>query len=248
MAQWFNLARRRWSEIVCGQGRGRTADLPLFRRNRAVVDCRWPSPDKPVTCTDRRWGSPASMTACLRWLPIWLPAVGDPAVIGLHISGFADRSLNSRPSQQLSPVPNHRGLQRGLYHVQQRHLQLTHNLPSCRAHAAVPLMINRQEGRGCTCRTRSGQTVGTGTRQDWSSCPSQNARHRRGRRAKYPPLCATARLLKWPLDVMPNCVICIRLPAVGRRPGDRHAKCPACGGSGAPVGWCCWAGWTAIRG
>jgi transposase len=42
-------------------------------------------------------------------------------------------------------VPDHRGLQRGLYHVQQRHLQLTHNLPSCLAHAAVPLMINRQE-------------------------------------------------------------------------------------------------------
>ena len=41
-------------------------------------------------------GRPASMTTCLRWLPIWLPAVGDPAVIGLHISGFADRSLNSR--------------------------------------------------------------------------------------------------------------------------------------------------------
>jgi hypothetical protein len=29
-----------------------------------------------------------------------------------------------------------------------------------------------------------------------------------------PPIRATAGLLKWPLDVMPNCVICIRLPAV----------------------------------
>ena len=107
-------------------------------------------------------GRPASVTACLRWLPIWLSAVGDPAVIGLHISGVADRSLNSRPSRQLSPVPDHRGLQRGLHHVQQRRLQLTHNLPSCLAHAAVPLMINRQEARGCTCCTHSGQTVGQG--------------------------------------------------------------------------------------
>jgi hypothetical protein len=65
-----------------------------------------------------------------------------------------------------------------------------HNLPSCLAHAAVPLMINRQEARGCTCCTRSGQTVGT--RQDWSGCPLQNARHRRGRRAKYPPICRQA--------------------------------------------------------
>jgi len=44
-------------------------------------------------------------------------------------------------------VPD-RSLQRGLHHVQQRHLQLTHNLPSCLAHAAVPLMINGQEARG----------------------------------------------------------------------------------------------------
>src|ERR1700761_8259294 len=28
----FHLVRFRWSEVVCGQGRGRTADLPLFRR------------------------------------------------------------------------------------------------------------------------------------------------------------------------------------------------------------------------
>jgi len=150
-------------------------------------------------------GRPASVTACLRWLPIWLPAVGDPAVIGLHISGFADRSLNSRPSRQLSPVPDHRGLQRGLYHVQQRRLQLAHNLPSCLAHAVVPLMINRQEARGCTCCTRSGRTVGT--RQDWSGCPLQNARHRRGRRAKYPPNCtpsggrrdSSRRTQMWPI-------------------------------------------------
>jgi hypothetical protein len=46
---------------------------------------------------------------------------------------------------QLSPVPDHRGLQCGLHRVQRRHLQLSHNLPSCLAHAAVPLMIIRQE-------------------------------------------------------------------------------------------------------
>ena len=75
---------------------------------------------------------------------------------------------------------------------------------------------------------------GTGTRQDWSSCPSQNARHRRGRRAKYPPLCATARLLKWPLDVMPNCVICIRLPAVASIPVIGMLEMPACSAVSAP--------------
>ena len=41
-------------------------------------------------------GRPASVTACLRWLPIWLPTVGDPAVITLRAYGFADRPLNSR--------------------------------------------------------------------------------------------------------------------------------------------------------
>ena len=47
-------------------------------------------------------GRPTSVTACLRWLPIWLPAVGDPAVIGLHISGFAERSLNSQSRAAVS--------------------------------------------------------------------------------------------------------------------------------------------------
>jgi hypothetical protein len=35
-----------------------------------------------------------SLAACLRWLPLWLPAAVIRAVIGLHESGFADRSLN----------------------------------------------------------------------------------------------------------------------------------------------------------
>ena len=108
---------------------------------------------------------------------------GDPAVIGLHISGFADRSLNSRTCVATVSCAGSRSLQRGLHHVQQRHLQLSHNLPSCLAHAAVPLMINRQGARGCTCCTRSGQT---GDKAGLVDRPSQNARHRRGRRAKYP--------------------------------------------------------------
>ena len=33
-------------------------------------------------------GRLASLTACLRWLPFWLPASGDPAVTGLHISSL----------------------------------------------------------------------------------------------------------------------------------------------------------------
>jgi hypothetical protein len=39
---------------------------------------------------------PASVTVCLRWLPVWLPASGDPAVIGLHTCGCADSSSSSR--------------------------------------------------------------------------------------------------------------------------------------------------------
>jgi hypothetical protein len=35
-------------------------------------------------------GRPASLISCLRWLPFWLPASGNPAVIGLHVSGLAD--------------------------------------------------------------------------------------------------------------------------------------------------------------
>jgi hypothetical protein len=41
-------------------------------------------------------GRPASVTICRRWLPVWLPAYGDPTVIGLHSCGCADRSSNSR--------------------------------------------------------------------------------------------------------------------------------------------------------
>jgi hypothetical protein len=37
--------------------RARPSDLLLFRRNPAVVDRRWSSPDKPSACTDRRWAS-----------------------------------------------------------------------------------------------------------------------------------------------------------------------------------------------
>ncbi len=66
-------------------------------------------------------GRPVSFTVCLRWLPFWLPAHGDPAVTGLHTCGCADRSSNSRllrlsppgptrPSARSSPRP-----QRGTY-------------------------------------------------------------------------------------------------------------------------------------
>jgi len=48
---------------------------------------------------------------------------------------------------------------------------------------------------------------------------------------------------------MPNCVICIRLPAVAGVPVIGMLEMAGVlGGIGAPVGWCCWSGWTAIRG
>jgi hypothetical protein len=56
-------------------------------------------------------------------------------------------------------------------------------------------------------------------------------------------------LLKWPLDVMADCVICIRLPAVAGVPVIGMLEMAGVlGGIGVPVGWCCWSGWTAIRG
>ena len=91
----------RWTGRCSGNlGAGeriRTADLPLTRRNRAVVDRRWPSPDKPSACTDRRWASSCVGHRLPALAPLWLPASGDPAVSGLHMSGFADRSSNSLP-------------------------------------------------------------------------------------------------------------------------------------------------------
>jgi len=49
------------------------------------------------------------VTACLRWLPFWLPASDHPAVIALHMSGFTDRSSPvpgpSRPTVRPTPRP-----------------------------------------------------------------------------------------------------------------------------------------------
>jgi hypothetical protein len=39
---------------------------------------------------------PMSVTACMRWLPLWLPASGVTAVSGLRISGFAARYENDQ--------------------------------------------------------------------------------------------------------------------------------------------------------
>ena len=150
------------------QGKG-----PTFRFSGAIQQSRNVA-DRSPTChlaaSTVAHGRPASVTACLRWLPIWLPAVGDPAVIGLHRSGFADRSLNSRTARQLSPVPGPSRLQRGLHHAPQRHLQLSHNLPSCLAHAAAPLMTDCQEARGGAALQLAAGTRWD-TRQDWSGCP-----------------------------------------------------------------------------
>jgi hypothetical protein len=43
----------RCSQGVCGQGQGRSADLPLLRRNSPVADCRSLSPDRLNASPDR---------------------------------------------------------------------------------------------------------------------------------------------------------------------------------------------------
>lgn len=178
------------------QGKG-----PTFRFSGAIQQSRNVA-DRSPTChlaaSTVAHGRPASVTACLRWLPIWLPAVGDPAVIGLHRSGFADRSLNSRTARQLSPVPGPSRLQRGLHHAPQRHLQLSHNLPSCLAHAAAPLMTDCQEARGGAALSSQPARGGTHGRIG-RAVPLQNLRYRRGRRTKYPPIWAAARSRPGPL-------------------------------------------------
>ena len=106
---------------------------------------------------------PASVTACLRWLP----AVGVPAVIGLHTSGFADRSLKSRTrAGQLSTVPG--------WIIAACSGVLSHNLSSCLAHAAVPLMINRKRPGGCAV-LRSQRTGGGDNPGLWLSRPGRGA-------------------------------------------------------------------------
>jgi len=144
-----------------GQGRGRAADLPLFRRNPAVVDRRWSSPDKPSACTDRRWAS-----SCVgHRLPALAPHLAPYSRrSGRHLVTYiwlADRSLKSRTrAGQLSNVPG--------WIIAASSGVLSHDLSSCLAHAAVPLMINRKRPGGCAVlwsqRTGGGDNPGL-----WSS-------------------------------------------------------------------------------
>jgi hypothetical protein len=142
--------------------RGRV-ELPTFRFSGAILQSRNVA-DRGPTChlaastvAHRRL---ASVTACLRWLPIWLPAIGDPAVIGYIYLALQLGRRTVGPARQLSPMPGPTRLQRGLRPAQQRHLQLCHDLPPCLAHAAVPLMMNRHELPGCA--VLSSQRIGTG--------------------------------------------------------------------------------------
>jgi hypothetical protein len=66
------------TKVRGGQGRGRTTDLPLFRRLRPVSRYRWLWLYMPFSCIDRRLGRSASLAVCLRWLPLWLP---DPTMM-----------------------------------------------------------------------------------------------------------------------------------------------------------------------
>lgn len=52
----------------------------------------------------------------------------------------------------------------------------------------------------------------------------------------------------WPGEVQAECVSCIQLPALAGVPVIGMLEMAGVlGGIGAPVGWCCWSGWTAIR-
>jgi hypothetical protein len=78
---------------VCRGGQG-GIEPPTFRFSGAIQRSQNVA-DRGRTCypaaSTVAHGRPASVAACLRWLPFWLPASGHPAVVGLHISGLADR-------------------------------------------------------------------------------------------------------------------------------------------------------------
>jgi hypothetical protein len=88
---WLSFRRSSRHETG-GQGRGRTADPPLFRRVRRVAVRRRTKPDRPSN-----WGTMAGCrlvwpNACRRWLPIWLPDIVSPAN-GWHRRCLAERRL-----------------------------------------------------------------------------------------------------------------------------------------------------------
>jgi hypothetical protein len=62
-----NLSPRLSARNLRAGERIRTADLPLTRGIRSVAGCRWPSPDTPSSCINRRSWSPwvRSPAACV---------------------------------------------------------------------------------------------------------------------------------------------------------------------------------------
>ena len=107
-------------------------------------------------------GSPTSVTVCLRWLPVWLPAPGNPTVIGLHKYGCADRS----PSTRLLQLSRTRtsGPGSGLPHVRRGTYD---RATACLLFTPAPLTIGPMSP-GVLCSTCGRQVARDG--QGWSGC------------------------------------------------------------------------------
>jgi hypothetical protein len=109
-----------------------------------------------------------SVTACLRWLPFWLPASSDPAVARLPKSGFADRHRKAGPGSDLLHAP----IDASGYAV----TCLTALVHAGGADDSPPGAPVRCAQLAADRRGRVG------------GFPSRNVTHRRWRRGKDPPL------------------------------------------------------------
>jgi hypothetical protein len=73
-----------------GQGRGRTADLPLFRRIHSVAARGWTRPDGRSS-----WGNHGSLSPDVAWrLPALPSPFGSPISLAPLTSGNAGRLTN----------------------------------------------------------------------------------------------------------------------------------------------------------
>ena len=104
-----NRSDFRRSERLCGQGRGRTADLPLFRRMRTVSECRQSWPDVAFSWDNRLPRSPHVVGRLPVLAPLLAPRADDTAASGYktvapRLVPRACASVTRQPSRLGSPL------------------------------------------------------------------------------------------------------------------------------------------------